>query len=187
MIVVDHVEVASAVHFVNDVAGQFGAVMGGDSAVDANYRCQDLRHNTDVMRNEDDGHALVKLLQELIEFVLRRCVDIRGRLVHQQQLGVSGYSPRDKDTLPLAAGQIGKRAMLGAVKSDIPKSGGGGGTIFFRVFVRACPSARRPSHPPENAYRNVRVAARRRSVRGPAQVLVRKPGHRPCRDARDRG
>ena len=63
----------------------------------------------------------MQAFEEGKDFVLRRAVERRQRLVHQQQLGSRQQRATNRDTLPLAARQVVGRAFqqrLDAQKID---------------------------------------------------------------------
>ncbi len=60
----------------------------------------------------------VQPLEERQDFTLGRAVQRRQRLVHQQQLRLRQQSPPDRDALPFAAGQLVRRPVQQACKSE---------------------------------------------------------------------
>src|SRR4051812_2728121 len=83
-----------------------GGTVGNDFAVVEHQNAIDQREQRRTVGRNDDGHfSLGQELQALEEFGLASYVEMRGRLVQEQHLGLADQHPRQSDRLLLAAGQ----------------------------------------------------------------------------------
>ena len=81
------------------------------------------------MGDHEDGHALVAEAAEYLHNLVARLGILRaGRLVRQQQLGISHDGPGDGHPLALSAGKL-----VGKEVNPLPQSHG------FQRFLRPCP------------------------------------------------
>jgi hypothetical protein len=72
-----------------------------------------------VMSHEEDGLPLsVQPPEELEHLGGRDRVEVAGRLVADDQLGVGGERPRDRDALLLAAGELGREVVGLVAETD---------------------------------------------------------------------
>ena len=71
--------------------------MSVDPMVDTQDRIPDLRDQVEVVRHHQDGHALLQLREGLDKLFFHRKINVRRRLVEEEQLRFAGQCPRDED------------------------------------------------------------------------------------------
>jgi hypothetical protein len=86
--------------------------MAVDAVVHTENRIADRGNEVEIVRDHEDGHAVAKGRKGFEKLGLDGKVDVRGRLVEEEDLGFAGQSPGDHDTLALAAGKVGEGAPL---------------------------------------------------------------------------
>jgi len=89
-------------------------VHDGDAAAD-------VRHNADVMRDEDrrEVKPLLQSAQDLEDLCLDRDVERRDGLIGDDQLRLARERPRNPDALSLAPAELmGEATCLGGIESD---------------------------------------------------------------------
>jgi hypothetical protein len=74
-----------------------------ERAVQAGDALHVLGYEPDVVRHHDDGHAFIELSEELEDVLFRKHVDVRGRLIEDEQSWVRDQRARHEGTLQLAS------------------------------------------------------------------------------------
>lgn len=91
------------VEFSYKVACEFVRRMNANDSVHAHNAVDELGDDADIVRRNKNRHALMELLEELVEAFGARRIDVVRRLVEDQQLGVATQRSRDENALSLTA------------------------------------------------------------------------------------
>jgi hypothetical protein len=159
MAVGDQVD-GTAVGRLEDLGGELVGGMRVEAPVQARDAAHVARDRADVVGDDDHGHALGELLEQLPDPEADALVEARRRLVEEQELGLEGQRPCDQHALELSAGERADRPV-GELPHLDRRQGALGGFAVGGGEGAADAAASEPSHPHHVAHadREVEVEA----------------------------
>jgi len=139
----DHADIA-AIHFTDNLTGQFRGRMDIDLSIDTENPVYHLRDKAEIMRHGEHRHPVCQVFEDLEELEVSGWIDVGGRFVEKQNLRFTGQGPGYENTLPLSTGEAVEGVTSQAGNAQL-FHGLHGDSAIFRIV--ASQSARsRPTH-----------------------------------------
>jgi hypothetical protein len=148
LVVPDHPDIP-AIHFVNNLAGQFRSGVDLYLAIDAENSAHHLRDKAKVMGDGDECDLACQGLENFKKLKFNGWIDVGGGFIKKQDLRFTGQGAGNEEALPLSARQAVEWAGRQAVNPQFGHALHGNSPIIGAVAtktVRASPAHQHHIH-----------------------------------------